>query len=57
MAFGDLGISHMGIALMVAQIGQWRKELWTRELDNYQFGSRTGKLPNHQVEAFCAGPI
>ena len=23
----DLGISHMGIALMVAQIGQWRKEL------------------------------
>jgi hypothetical protein len=29
MASGDLGISHMGIALMVVQIGQWRKELCT----------------------------
>ena len=42
MASGDLGISHMGIAIMVVQNWIVVEGALSPELGNYQFGSRTG---------------
>lgn len=57
MASGDLGISHMGYCSHGCSNWIVEEGALSPELDNLQFGSRTGKLSNHQVEAFGAEPI